>query len=55
MKKPNKTFRDIPPCIVCWSLFVVARIGYWFVGLFAKKVKPKSAVPLEEQPPPLRN
>jgi|GEM_PF-4086003 len=55
MKKPNTTFRDIPPCIVCWSLFVVARIGYWFVGLFAKKVEPKSAVPVEEQPPSLRN
>lgn len=53
MKKPNTTFRDIPPCIVCWSLFIVARIGYWLVGLFAQKNKAKSTGSMVEQPPSL--
>ncbi len=55
MKKPNTTFRDIPPCIVCWSMFVLARIGYWFVGLFAKPEKPTSTTPAENEPPSLRH
>jgi hypothetical protein len=37
MKKPDTSFRDIPPCIICWTFYVVGRIGYWLVGLFARK------------------
>lgn len=55
MKKPNTTFRDIPPCIVCWSLFILARAGYWFVSLFAKKTEPTSVKPVGKEPPSLPN
>lgn len=55
MKKPNTTFRDIPPCIVCWSLFILARAGYWFVSLFDKKAEPTSVKPVEAEPPSLHN